>query len=406
MPFSYIKPAFTYCLAIGAVSAQDGASFCTSTPSATNDSVPLNLNITGTTQFPGLHLGGCEGNSCSHDTFAPKTIHWHIYTLEDGDDEPRIAMTPSNLVAPLWKESEGNLLFYLKDLESSLYGGDDPIQAGAALWLPASYMTEIDMSDVDVSIQYNGTNPMNITHSGSETSMSVTSFRAPVHYTGTGRNTEATLVATGAVGSRIEVSGHLSHVAIAVPTEDANSTATMDDLLQVELSGVSAAATIEGAYGNIFLEGLDSYAIVNTNCDRVTEDRLNGCTIIRGSTLAIAEDDLACLADTVVERVYLCGQLREAIMVLVWFVALVTVVLIGIGTCVACNCLCFRPEAKKSANETAAKTQTLVVGRVVEAEAPMPVQATAASTIAIDPHLITAKTGTEQPKSDMTEADL
>ena len=54
----------------------------------------------------------------------------------------------------------------------------------------------------------------------------------------------------------------------------------MDDLLQVELSGVSAAATIEGAYGNIFLEGLDSYAIVNTNCDRVTEDGSMGVPLL------------------------------------------------------------------------------------------------------------------------------
>ena len=351
---------------------------------------------------------------------APQTIHWHIYTLADDDGEPRIAMTPANLVQAEWKQDEGILQFHIQELEEDMYDCDDDIQAGVALWLPASYLTDMEVSGVGLSIidmQYTGSDPITITNAGIGTVLSVTSVQAPIQYTGSGVNTEATLVA--AAGSSVELSGVKGRVAIAVPPEEeTNSTNTttttpVDERLQVRLSGVGTAISIDGAYGSIYMEGVNAQVMVNTDCDRITSDGIGtGCSVDPDLTVAIADDDLTCLAETVVARVHTCwGNWRGAVIGAT--IGVLVVAFLCCGGCVACCCLCGRGgrrEAKLCTTSQVTvqkKEMPVVMGRVVDAETPAVPEATTMSTvIPIDPHLISANTGTEPQKPDVTGAYL
>ena len=161
------------------------------------------------------------------------------------------------------------------------------------------------------------------------------------------------------------------------------------------------------------MEGVNAQVMVNTDCDRITSDGIGtGCSVDPDLTVAIADDDLTCLAETVIARVHTCwGNWRGAVIGAT--ISVLVVAFLCCGGCVACCCLCGRGgrrEAKLCTTSQVTvqkKEMPVVMGRVVDAETPAVPEATTMSTvIPIDPHLISAKTGTEPQKPDVTGAYL
>jgi hypothetical protein len=98
--------------------------------------------------------GDCQSNDGS---LVPKTIHWHIYAIPDGE-APRISMLPEDLVEPY--VSGGSLQFnFQEDALQGLSKGDI-IKTAVNIYIPVSRMKKIGISGVDQNIEVINKNPL------------------------------------------------------------------------------------------------------------------------------------------------------------------------------------------------------------------------------------------------------
>jgi hypothetical protein len=232
----------------------------------------------------------CRSRRCK--ILAPNTVHWHVYTIPDGET-PRYSMFPDNLVEPY---VEGSVLKWAWNKEG-LQGVNkgDKIQAGVNLYIPASKMKRIKATHVDGVVEIINTDPSSalesifIQDTGVDNTLYVSSPASKVQYKGSG--VDATLYLEAASGSSIDISGVDQTVRVK----------TVDDL-NVKMSGVDQKVVIDGGESGddiqIQMSGVDNKAYVNGNsgCDDVTTSGVDNNCYITEKTVSFPE--LECLAST------------------------------------------------------------------------------------------------------------
>jgi hypothetical protein len=303
--------------------------------------------------------GDCQSNG---GFLVPKTIHWHIYAIPDGE-VPRLSMFPEDLVEPY--VSGGSLKFDFQEHALQGLSKGDRIKTAVNLYIPVSQLKKISISGVNQNIEVINDNPsfelesITIKDSGVDNRLYVTSPYSKVHYKGSG--VDSSVQVEAASGSSIDISGVDQDVWIKT-----------GEGLNVKMSGVDQKVYIEGGYEKIKMSGVDNTAYVNgeNRCNNIERSPGldNDCSTTEATVVVEA---LSCLASTKVGE-YGCnfGDNSTGAAIAVGAVLLVLLILL----CIACCCgvkVCVSGQAPVAAKNTETKTeydQAVVSTGVVEAE--------------------------------------
>jgi hypothetical protein len=219
---------------------------------------------------------------------APKTIHWHVYAIADGDT-PRYSMFPEDILEP-YVEDEVLKFAWTTGLQG--VNVDDAVEAAVNLYIPLQNMENIEVGQiggvVEIINETPSDNPLiiSIKNSGVGHKLFVRSPASPVNFQGDGVGSEHHFELKS--GSDIEIDGVDQKVWLK----------TTDDL-EMKVRGINTQVYLDGDYTEIKMSGLDSKVfIVNSDagCDHVTgQDASNDCTVTDEN---VTIPDLECLSST------------------------------------------------------------------------------------------------------------
>ena len=277
-----------------------------------------------------------------HAPYVPGTIHWHVYTLADDNARSKISMYPDGIVQPFVKS---NTLKFRFNKEEYTFKRGDRLKAGVNIYVPASQVQKIKIDGVDqvVEIVNDSTYPLQVSESGVDNEVYVTSPNAKVAFKTTGVDSFAKIESDS--GSSIEATGVDNQVEIKT---------TYDDTLTVDIDGVDIGVFVEGSHKKVSMSGVDGNVSVNNNgastsCQNVDKNGIdNRCFIVSDRTVTFEELD--CLVESKVTKQWDCSWLEELATAAI--VATVVVLVVLICCCVAACYGCYRCTKYNRTNNT------------------------------------------------------
>ena len=286
-----------------------------------------------------INYNDCDWND-AFDLLMPKTVHWHIYAIPNGQ-APRFSVVPEGLLQAKISNNGRLELEQEPDILQELgYAKGNRIQAGVHVFIPVSQLQNIQIDGTDQSVEVvvddaalfagDTVEPptIRIANSGVDTLLYVKAPFSKVEYSASGVDNTAILEA--ASGSSIDLSGVNQDVRIKC-----------ESVAEVDMSGVDQNCLVQGDYESARLSGVDGVLLVNnidnnaTNGDAChTVDRSGVDTKCRATTETVSVPELDCLSDTTI--ILASGLTKGG-----WVgVILAVIVVLGacIGSCVFCCC--------------------------------------------------------------------
>ena len=264
--------------------------------------------------------------------YAPGKIYWHVYTLADENARSKISMYPEGIVIPFVKS---NTLKFRFNKEQYSFERGDWLEVGVNIYVPASQVQKIRIDGVDqvVEIVNDSTYPLQVSESGVDNKVYVSSPNSKVAFKTTGVDSLAKIESDS--GSSVDATGIGDYVEIKT---------TYDDTLTIDIEGVDVRVVVEGSHKSVSMSGIDGNVSVNNNgastsCQNVNKAGIdNQCSIVSGRTVTIEELD--CLVESEVHKQWDCSWLEELATAAI--VATVVVLVVLICCCVAACYGCYR----------------------------------------------------------------
>lgn len=326
-----------------------------------------------------------RSNTNNNKILAPTRLHWHLYALEELDEQQRTATSngmyilqqptkePSPLVHPFLLNDGTTLAFQLSRNWSYYYNTNDRdsfTAAGISLWMPADLLAKIEVVGVNTTVRImyltgdnNSHHPtLTVQQSGIDTyaQVVVTSPSGDFEYYGRGVHTQAAIVAMNVASTFVDLEGVGGQVTVM------NNNIHQEQNLSGRVDGVHSQVTVLGAYNEIHTSGVDPKVRVTSDCSRVTSSSSEmdaPCEVLEWSSsvvrdLLFGQEPLSCTVETTtIGELDVCGNVCWGWCFVgvmgAWSVAVVAFLIL-----VACCCRQTKQDLKQQHVETEEANQT------------------------------------------------